>query len=295
MHSDDQVFFRLMEAKLAEIRTTDMLPEELVALVERVLPIQIEARGAARVVLPGQDSCASAEAMFAGSPMILRENFPHDQAQALSLFPILLEALAETGGAAAQAAGTLRAAIASGELDPAQALRALPAGDEELFAAWRQRLPESPRALGFLATAALWPGLNAAALALAERLPENLPHERGHCPLCGSLPYITFLREKEGLRFGVCSFCGHEHRIRRLCCPYCDEGDTAKLKLFRVPEYPGVTVGVCETCSMYVKTLDFRQLDKGLLPALDDMASVALDVLAQNQGYKRPTLSAWGF
>jgi len=25
------------------------------------------------------------------------------------------------------------------------------------------------------------------------------------------------------------------------------------------------------------------------------MASVALDVLAQQQGYKRPTLSAWGF
>jgi FdhE protein len=46
---------------------------------------------------------------------------------------------------------------------------------------------------------------------------------------------------------------------------------------------------------MYVKTLDYREMDKGLLPALDDMATVALDVLAQGQGYKRPTLSAWGF
>jgi FdhE protein len=295
MHSDDQLFVRLMEAKMDDIRTADMLPEELVALVERVLPVQIEARDTARVTLPDQASCASVEAMFAGSPMIMREHFPHDPAQAASLFPILLDILAGTGGAAAHAADTLRAAIASGELDPAQALRALPAGDDGLFAAWRQRLPESPRALNFLAASALWPGLNAAALALAERLPENLPHERGHCPLCGSLPYITFLREKEGLRFGACSFCGFEHRIRRICCPYCDEGDAAKLKLFRVEEYPGVAVGVCETCSMYVKTLDFRQLDKSVLPALDDMASVALDVLAQSQGYKRPTLSAWGF
>jgi FdhE protein len=295
MHAESQAFVRLMEGKLALIRAADMLPEELVSLVEQVLPLQIKARDTASVTLPDQTSCATAEAMFAGSPMVLRENFPHDMDQALQLFPVLLEILAGTGGAAALAADTLRAAIATGELDPAAALRALPAGDEALFSAWRQRLPESPRALGFLAASALWPGLNAAALALANRLPENLPHDRGHCPLCGSLPYITSLREKEGLRFGVCSFCGFEHRIRRLCCPYCDEGDTAKLKLFRVEEYPGVAVGVCETCSMYVKTLDFRELDNAALPALDDMATVALDVLAQNQGYKRPTLSAWGF
>ena len=295
MRSDDQAFVRLMEDKLAEIRGTDMLPEELVALVERVQPVLIEARDAARPVIPDPAICASVEAMFAGSPMILRENFPHDLDQALRLFPILLDLLAGAGGTAAQAADTLRAAIAAGELDPAEALRALLAGNEDLFTAWRKRLPESPRALDFLATSSLWPGLNAAAQALAPRVPENLPHQHGHCPLCGSLPYITLLREKEGLRFGVCSFCGFEHRLRRLCCPYCDEGDTAKLKIFRVGEYPGVTVGVCETCSMYVKTLDFRTLDKTPLPALDDMATVALDVLAQSQGYKRPTLSAWGF
>jgi len=295
MRSDDQAFLRLMENKLAEIRGTDMLPEELVELVARVLPVQMEARDTARVTLPDASACATTEAQFAGSPLLLRESFPHDFDQALGLFPILLEILAGTGGAAAQAAGTLRAAIAAGELDPAQVLRALPAGDEVLFAAWRKRLPESPRALDFLAVSSLWPGLNAAALALAPRLPENLPHHQGHCPLCGSLPYITFLRQKEGLRFGACSFCGHEFRLRRLSCPYCDESDTAKLKLFRVEEYPGVAVGVCDTCSMYVKTLDYRELDKAILPALDDMATVALDVLAQTQGYKRPTLSAWGF
>jgi Protein involved in formate dehydrogenase formation. len=46
---------------------------------------------------------------------------------------------------------------------------------------------------------------------------------------------------------------------------------------------------------MYVKTLDFRELDSEPMPALDDMATLALDMLAQEEGYKRPTLSAWGF
>ncbi|MDO9631285.1 MAG: formate dehydrogenase accessory protein FdhE, partial [Humidesulfovibrio sp.] len=152
---------------MADIRAAEVLPEELVALVEQVFPVQLKARDEACVTLPDPVSCASAEAMFAGSPLIMRENFPHDLDQALSLFPILLDILGGTGGAATQAADALRAAIASGELDPAQVLRALPAGDDTIFAIWRRRLPESPRALSFLAASALWPSLNAAALALA--------------------------------------------------------------------------------------------------------------------------------
>lgn len=295
MNVDDQISIEIITKKLAEIRATDMLPEELVALVEQVLPLQLAARAEARPALPAPEDCASVEAMFAGSPMLMRQNFPHDLDQALGLFPRFLDILAGVSPDSATAAEALRKALASGELDPARAMRDLASGDETIFAHWRERLPGTPRALDFLATASLWPGLNAAALALAPRLPENLPHDRGHCPLCGSLPYLSLLREKEGQRFGVCSFCGFEHRVRRLACLHCDENDQNKLKLFRVQEYPGVRVDVCETCAMYVKTLDYRELDKPLVPPLDDMASIALDIVAQQQGYKRPTLSAWGF
>jgi len=292
-HAQDTT--RLMDQKLAEIRAADILPEELVALVERTLPLQLKAREQARVQLPEPAACADEAALFAGSPLVLRQDFPRDLAQARELFAELLGLLARAGGPAAQAAEALGAAIAAGELDVDAALTALPRGDDEPFAAWRERLPESPRALDFLVTSALWPGLNLAAELLAPRLPENLPYERGNCPLCGSLPYISHLSGKEGHRFGVCSFCGHTHRVRRIGCAACGETASDKLKQFRVAEYPGVRVDVCETCQMYVKTLDYRELDKGLLPALDDMATVALDVLAQSHGYRRPTLSAWGF
>jgi len=295
MHTDDQAFTRLIETKFSLIRAQEILPEELIALVERVMPLQRQAKAEATLVLPPQEACATPEAMFAGNPLLLREHFPFDLKQALGLIPALLDTLSASGGEAANAAKTLRQALASGELNPEAALRAQMAGDDALFATWRERLPGSPRALDFLATSALSPSLSRAAEQLAPLLPENLPHEHGHCPLCGSLPLISLLRDKEGKRFGVCTFCGHEYRLRRIACAYCDEGDQNKLKLFRVAEYPGVRVDVCETCNMYIKTLDFRGLDQPLLPALDDMASVALDVLAQQQGYKRPTLSAWGF
>ncbi len=295
MNADAQSIARRIEGKLAEIRGADMLPEELIALVERVIPLQLAARQNAKVAVPEAGACATDAAMFAGSPMLLRESFPYDEAQALELFGVFLAMLAEVGGEAAKSAATLNAALASGELKPVEVLRALISGNEETFVAWRAKLPGTPRALDFLAVCSLWPSLSATAQALAPRLPENLPHDHGHCPLCGSLPYISLLRQKEGLRFGVCSFCGHEHRIRRIACPYCDEADQNKLKLFQVKEFPGVRVDVCTTCNMYVKTVDHRELDGEPLPALDDMATLALDVLALNQGFKRPTLSAWGF
>lgn len=281
--------------RLADIRSQNLLPEPLVALVESVLPLTARARAEARVELPPRAGMASEEALFAGSPLLLRQDFPFDMAQALQLFPQFIDLLGACGGDAANAAETLRKALAEGTLNAEAALRALPAGDEALLDHWRKALPASPRALDFAITTALAPSLAAAAEKLARLLPENLPHEHGHCPLCGSLPYVSLLRGKEGVRQAVCSFCGHEYRIRRIACAYCDETDQKKLRLFRVAEYPGVRVDVCDTCGMYIKTLDYREMDRAYLPPLDDMATVALDILAQQQGFRRPALSAWGF
>ncbi len=295
MHTESPRPARLWGDMFNSIRVQGILPEELVVLVEKVVPLLAQARSEAVIALPEADACASVEAMFAGSPLLLRQDFPFDEPQALKLTQPLLDLLEKTSGEAAKATQALRQALESGRLDLPQLFRAYAAGDDAPFTPWRDRLPGSPRALDFLATSALWPGLNTAAELLAKRLPEDLPHDHGHCPLCGSLPYISLLRGKEGKRFGVCSFCGHEYRIRRIACAYCDEADQNRLKLFQVAEYPGLRVDVCESCKMYIKTVDAREGVAGAMPALDDMASVALDAVAQRQGYKRPTLSAWGF
>jgi len=41
--------------------------------------------------------------------------------------------------------------------------------------------------------------------------------------------------------------------------------------------------------------MDFREMDKKVLPPLDDLESLPLDLKAKEEGYIRPTLSAWGF
>jgi FdhE protein len=36
-------------------------------------------------------------------------------------------------------------------------------------------------------------------------------------------------------------------------------------------------------------------MDRQSVPVLDDLESLALDILAREQGFVRPTQSAWGF
>jgi FdhE protein len=62
-----------------------------------------------------------------------------------------------------------------------------------------------------------------------------------------------------------------------------------------VEEEPGYRVDVCASCKSYIKTIDFREMDRTALPQFDDLDSLALDFVAREQGYIRPTLSAWGF
>lgn len=296
MNDTQNEYSRAVAARCQDIRNQQILPEALVGLAEGVLGLTAQAKEKVRVAMPDRGTLAPVEALFAGSPLVLRAQFPYDEDQALSLMPPLLDLLAATGAEAAKAAEALRRALnPGGGLNGADVLRAYAASDESVFAPWREAHPAAPRALDFVATCALAPSLAAAAELLAPLLPRDLPHEHGSCPLCGSLPYITLLRGKEGCRLGVCSFCGHEYRVRRIACAYCDESDQHKLKLFHVAEYPGVRVDVCDACSMYVKTLDYREFDRDYLPPLDDMATVALDMLAQRNGYSRPVLSAWGF
>lgn len=64
---------------------------------------------------------------------------------------------------------------------------------------------------------------------------------------------------------------------------------------YEAPEEPGVRINACKTCMLYIKTTDFRNLDRRSLPLVDDLESLSLDVAAREKKYKRPTLSAWGF
>jgi FdhE protein len=115
-------------------------------------------------------------------------------------------------------------------------------------------------------------------------------HRHGRCPFCGGAPAVGCRRvgaEGEGAaRFLVCGLCGLEFAFNRILCPACFEEDPEKLPSFTSDLHPFVRLEACETCRRYVKSLDLSQ-DARPLPEVDDLASLAMDLWAIEQGYSR--------
>jgi FdhE protein len=108
------------------------------------------------------------------------------------------------------------------------------------------------------------------------------------CPFCGRKPGLGVLRPQGdgGLRSLVCSFCLGEWEFRRILCPACGEENHAKLPVYTAEGFPHVRVECCDSCRCYIKTVDLTK--SGLAdPVVDEIASVPLDLWAQQQGYAK--------
>lgn len=285
-----------IEKKIASMKERGSVPQPLVELIEKTLRTQLDARVQAPEpeMSPPPDP-EDATRHLQGAPLLERSEFPIDAEHGKNIFLKLLDLLASVGSEHAEAVDTIRRAIADDTLDIKEAISSFLNGDDSLFLAWAEKTPNVPRALSFLTISCATPLIENIAAPLAAKRDQETVWAFGHCPVCGSPPLIARLLEKEGFRHMNCSFCHTEYRVKRLQCPYCCEEDASKLKYFDAKEEPGFQVHVCDSCNMYIKAIDFRNLERPSHPLLDDMDSMAMDVLAQQEGYMRPTLSAWGF
>lgn len=286
---------RMLQKKAQELKKKEHLPAELLELLTAVYERQIDARATAAVAAPPAAELADPQRLAQGAPLLERAAFPYDVAQAKELFTDFLELARQQQDPLKSAAKTIADALDNGELDLDAAFKAHLEGDSKILDAWAERTPEAPRAMAFLVQSSLMPSLAAVADALAPERKALGAWQFGHCPTCGSLPLIGALEEKEGHRHFTCSFCQTDYKARRLGCPVCNEQDFEKVSFFIVEEEPGFRVDVCKSCKRYMKVADFRKLDRRSLPLMDDLASLALDILAAQKGYSRATLSAWGF
>jgi len=116
---------------------------------------------------------------------------------------------------------------------------------------------------------------------------------RGYCPVCGSSPQISQLKD-EGRRFFLCSFCMFQWPSERLKCPYCETTDHEKLHYLYEEGREAYRVDVCDNCKKYIKTVDSRKLDYEPDLQLEDIITIHLDILASEKGYKRAVPNLWG-
>ena len=116
----------------------------------------------------------------------------------------------------------------------------------------------------------------------------KLVHTPCVCPFCDRKPAAGVLRPmgEGGQRLLLCSLCLAEWEFRRILCPACGEQDPAKLAIYSAEEFNYVRVEACETCKKYLKTVDLTK--NGLAdPVVDEVASISLDLWAQQHGYSK--------
>jgi len=113
------------------------------------------------------------------------------------------------------------------------------------------------------------------------------------CPFCGSRPQVAVLRpEGDGAKRSLlCALCATEWTFRRLLCPNCGEEDKDKLPVFAAKEFDYVRVDACDTCRTYIKSIDLTK-DGHAIPMVDELATVSLNLWAQEKNYRkmRPNL-----
>jgi len=111
---------------------------------------------------------------------------------------------------------------------------------------------------------------------------------RNYCPICGSKPFMAELHGKERKKILVCSVCGYKWRFIRTRCPFCGTHIPQGFKYFYTEkEGKAWRVEVCDNCKKYMKTFDTVEAGEQLIPDIDDIGTLYLDMIAENEGYKR--------
>jgi FdhE protein len=157
--------------------------------------------------------------------------------------------------------------------------------------------------LGFVVQLVLSAVLQSLAPSFAAQVRE-VQWDRGCCPVCRSLPSISYLSNTEaasseflvgggGQRYLHCALCGHDWRVRRQLCAACERDSTDEHMYFHLPDAVGERVDICRHCSHYLPCIDLREFDD--LPHLDTMSVglAHLDMLAQEKGFSPMVRTPW--
>lgn len=229
------------------------------------------------------------EKIMHGFPIIEKKAFILDIPSAMKLFRRICKILSKTKKAQHDAE-KIKEAIKKREIKLPELFRKVESEDDEYITSLSERLHVNPEVISFLITNSIKPIYESYSKVLKDYVDQER-WWRGYCPVCGSEPYISELKDEggaEGARFLVCSSCGFEWRFNRLKCPFCENEDHEKLRYFYTEkEGRSYRVDVCDNCKRYIKTIDTKALGIEFIPVLEDIGTLHLDILAQKEGYTR--------
>ncbi len=211
--------------------------------------------------------------------------FVVDQKAATALLKQLCQ-ITETGNdEMADAARAIQNTLASTELDLKAVFAALLNTEDAYFQKIEKDMGIEKKALAFMAYNSIKPSLVHCAEQLASYLDPDNPWDKGYCPVCGSAPGFS-LFEDEGNRILFCGFCWHQWTAQRIYCPFCENQDSNSIHYYFSEQEKNYRIDVCDNCKTYLKAIDQRNTDRMIYPPLEFVASLHLDIKAQEMGFK---------
>jgi len=224
-----------------------------------------------------------------GFPLIERKDFPIDLKTTIKLFSSLCHIGKDANPHMAKEAKKVEEILNQKRIDLEELLTG--GVKESRIEDITKELKMDKKIFSFFIQQSVRPSIEAGVARLSNEL-ETENWLKGFCPICGSLPYLSLLKEEVGKRSLFCSFCGYQWRIERLACPFCENKEQGSLHYFYPEGEEAYRIDLCDKCHQYIKTIDLRKM-KVIDPILEDLATLHLDILASHKGYKRPISNPW--
>lgn len=249
-------------------------------------------------VVPLSEEQALAK-LAAGVPLLRDVDLELDLESLQSLLLRLARALEESEPQARQGAWgpgpkgggasgrRLRVSLESEQFDVGALLQHVAAGDRGFVDAVAGRFGLDAGVLNTLAESALKPSLRAWRAQLAP-LAAGVAWNKGSCFVCGARAALGELRGDHRARHLRCGMCGADWPVRRLQCPFCgNEGHATQRFLYAEGSRETQRVDGCDDCRRYVKVIAAHTPTPPELVAVEDLATLHLDVIAERHGYTR--------
>lgn len=218
-------------------------------------------------------------------PLINISDFRIDAKAAVALLQRICRIVEAASKEMADSARLIHKAIASEKLDPQALFSGLLKADDAYFDRLEKDLGIEKKTLAFIAYSSMKPSVVHCAEQLVSYLDSDHPWDKGICPLCGSAPGFS-LFEDEGKRVLFCGFCWHRWAAQRIYCPFCENKDGNTLHYYFSEEEKNYRIDSCDSCKTYLKAIDQRNTDRIIYPPLEFVATLHLDIKAQEMGFK---------
>ncbi|MGD2100246.1 MAG: formate dehydrogenase accessory protein FdhE [Desulfobacterales bacterium] len=217
--------------------------------------------------------------------LIAMNEFKLESKAAIALLDRICQIVEAANPDMADSARLIQKAVSTKALNPELVFAALLRADDAYFKKIAKDLGIGKKTLAFLAYSSIKPSVVHCAEQLATYLDPEQVWDKGICPVCGSAPGFS-LFENEGQRVLFCTFCWHRWAAQRIYCPFCENKNSNTLHYYFSETEKDYRLDVCDRCKRYIKAVDTRNADRIIYPPLEFVASLHLDIKAQELGFQ---------